>query len=288
MWAQHLLEERLMVIATGVEATVIPNESSKSAVSWAAIAAGAVAACAFSLFLSQLVAGLGLVAVSPWSGQGASATTLHVGGGIALILMAVMASALGGFIAGRLRTRWVGIHVDETYFRDTAHGVLAWAFATILTASVLASAGTAILSSITQGATQGAAANAGPAASSNAYYVDTLFRSDRPAPEGNQNAGTPEASRLLARAVTPGSDLAAGDRARLAQLVAQRTGLSQQEAQQRVDAVISQAKSAADDARKAAAKLALWMAAALLAGGLAAGIAAVEAGRERDAGGVVG
>ena len=275
-----------MVIAAGVESTVAHvahNESHKSAVSWAAIAAGAVAACAFSLFLSQLVAGLGLVAVSPWSGQGASATTLHVGGGIGLILMAVMASALGGFIAGRLRTRWVGIHVDETYFRDTAHGFLAWAFATILTASILAAAATSIVSSVTQGATQGAATSAASGNASNAYYVDTLFRSDRPAPEANQNTGTAEASRLLARAVTPGSDLAAGDRTRLAQLVSQRTGLSQQEAQQRVDAVINQAKSAADDARKAAAKLALWMAAALLAGALAAGIAAVEGGRERDA-----
>lgn len=275
-----------MVTVAAVDTTVVHNESHKSAVSWAAIAAGAVAACAFSLFLAQLVAGLGLVAVSPWSGQGASATTLHVGGGIALILMAVMASALGGFIAGRLRTRWVGIHVDETYFRDTAHGLLAWAFATILTASVLASAGTAIVASITQGATQGAAANVGPTASNNAYYVDTLFRSDRLAQDGNQagaQAGTAEASRILARAAAPGSALAAGDRARLAQLVAMRTGISQQEAEQRVDAVINQAKSAADDARKAAAKLALWMAAALLAGGLAAGIAAVEGGRERDA-----
>jgi hypothetical protein len=273
-----------MVTVAEVQPALVHNESHKSAVSWPAIAAGAIAACAFSLFLAELVAGLGLVAVSPWSGQGASATTLHIGGGIALILMAVMASALGGYIAGRLRTRWVGIHGDETYFRDTAHGLLAWAFATILTASLLASAGTAIVSAVTQGATQGAAANAGPAASGNAYYVDTLFRSDRPAPDGtNQNTGVPEASRILARAVTPGSSLAAGDRARLAQLVAMRTGISQQEAEQRVDAVINQAKSAADDARKAAAKLALWMAAALLAGGLAAGLAAVEGGRERDA-----
>ena len=272
-----------MVTVASVETAVVPNESSKSAVSWAAVAAGGVAACAFSLFLSQLVAGLGLVAVSPWSGQGVSSTTLSVAGGIGLILMAVMASALGGYIAGRLRTKWVGIHGDETYFRDTAHGLLAWAFATVLTAAVLAAATTAIVSSVTQGATQGAAANAGPLADRNAYYVDALFRSDRPAPDGNQQASAAEGSRILARGVTPGSSLAAGDRARLAQLVAQRTGLSQQEAEQRVDAVINQAKAAADDARKAAAKLALWMAAALLAGALSASLAAVEGGRERDA-----
>jgi hypothetical protein len=281
-----------MVTVAAVETTALHNESSKSAVSWAAIAAGGVVACAFSLFLAELAAGLGLVAVSPWSGQGASGTTLHVAGGIGLILMAVMASALGGYIASRLRTKWVGIHGDETYFRDSAHGLLAWAFATILTAAVLAAATTSIVSSVTQGAAQGAAANAGPLADRNAYYVDTLFRSDRPAPDANQaanpqaanaQAGRAEASRLLARAVTPGSTLAAGDRARLAQLVAQRTGLSQQEAEQRVDASINQAKAAADDARKAAAKLALWMAAALLAGALSASLAAIEGGRERDA-----
>jgi hypothetical protein len=281
-----------MVTVAAVETTAIHNESSKSAVSWAAIAAGGVAACAFSLFLAELVAGLGLVSVSPWAGQGASSTTLSVAGGIGLILMAIMASALGGYLAGRLRTKWVGIHGDETYFRDTAHGLLAWAFATILTASVLTAVTTTILSGVTQGATQGAAANAGPLADRNAYYVDTLFRSDRPAPDANQaanpqaanpQAGRAEASRLLARAVTPGSTLAAGDRARLAQLVAQRTGLSQQEAEQRVDASINQAKAAADDARKAAAKLALWMAAALLAGALSASLAAIEGGRERDA-----
>lgn len=286
-----------MVTVAAVETTAFHNESSKSAVSWAAIAAGGVAACAFSLFLAELVAGLGLVSVSPWAGQGVSSTTLSLAGGIGLILMAVMASALGGYIAGRLRTKWVGIHVDETYFRDTAHGLLAWAFATVLTASVLTAVTTTILSGVTQGATQGAAANAGPLADRNAYYVDTLFRSDRPAPDANQaanpqaaspqaanpQAGRAEASRLLARAVTPGSTLAAGDRARLAQLVAQRTGLSQQEAEQRVDASINQAKAAADEARKAAAKLALWMAAALLAGALSASLGAIEGGRERDA-----
>lgn len=270
-----------MVTVAGVEATVIPNESHKSAVSWPAIAAGAVAACAFSLFLSHVLAGLGLLAVSPWPGSGVSATTFKVSSGIALIAVAVMASALGGFLTGRLRTRWVGIHGDETYFRDTAHGLLTWAFATILTASVLASAATALLGNITQGATAAVAANAG-ASSRNDYYVDLLFRSDRLAQNDSQ-AGIPEASRILTRAVTPGIDLAATDRARLAQLVAMRTGLTQQEAEQRVDAIVNQARSAADDARRAAAKLALWLAAALLAGGLSAGIGAVEGGRERDA-----
>src|SRR5437016_7761745 len=159
------------------DAVIIPKESSISAVSWPAIAAGAVVSAAFCLFLLHLVTGLGLVSVSPWSGSGASGSTVHVAGGIALILMAVMASALAGYLAARLRTRWVGLHTDEVYFRDTAHGVIAWAFATVITATVLASAAGVIANSVVQGATS----NPALVPDRNAYYVDALFRSDRPA-----------------------------------------------------------------------------------------------------------
>jgi hypothetical protein len=269
-----------MADVLAVRTAVIPEESSQSATSWGAIAAGGIASAAFTLFLVELVAGLGLVMVSPWSNQGASASTLSVAGGIGLILMAVMASALGGYIAGRLRTRWVGIKTDEVYFRDTAHGLLAWAVGTIILATVLASAAGTIVS----GVTQGAASNPALVPDRNSYYVDSLFRSDRPAPANAAatDQGTAEASRLMARALTPGNEFTASDRTRAAQLVAARTGLSQQEAEQRVDQVITQAKTAADQARKAAAKMAFWMAASLLAGALAASLGAIEGGRERD------
>jgi len=268
-----------MADVLAVRTDVIPEESSQSATSWGAIAAGGIASAAFTLFLVELVAGLGLVMVSPWSNQGASASTLSIAGGIGLILMAVMASALGGYIAGRLRTRWVGIKTDEVYFRDTAHGLLAWAVGTIILATVLASAAGTIVS----GVTQGAASNPALVPDRNSYYVDSLFRGDRPAAanQGANEQANAEASRLFARAAT-GGEFTANDRTRLAQLVAARTGLSQQEAEQRVDQVITQAKAAADQARKAAAKLAFWMAASLLAGGLAASLAAIEGGRERD------
>jgi len=264
-----------------VDTGVIPEESSKSAVSWGAILAGGIASAAFTLFLVELVAGLGLVMVSPWSNQGASASTLSIGGGIGLVLMAVMASALGGYIAGRLRTRWVGLHTDETYFRDTAHGFLAWAVGTIILATVLASAAGTMVSSFAQGAS----ANPNLVPDKNSYSVDQLFRSNQP-PAANQGGSTQdtnaEASRLFARGLAPGGDFTGDDRTRLAQLVSQRTGLSQQEAQQRVDQTITQAKQAADQARRAAAKMAFWMAGALLAGALAGALGALEGGRERD------
>jgi hypothetical protein len=263
------------------EAVVIPEESSLSAVSWSAIAAGAVVAAAFSLFLLHLVAGLGLVSVSPWSNAGASATTLHVAGGITLVLMAVMASALAGYLAARLRTRWVGLHTDEVYFRDSAHGVAAWALATVISATVLAAASGLIAGSVVQGATS----NPALVPDRNAYFVDTLFRSDQPVAAADQpaaQAASGEASRILGRGLAPGSELTANDRTRLAQLVAARTGLAQADAERRVNDAVNQAKAAADEARKAAAKLAFWFAAALLAGGLSAGLAAVEGGRLRD------
>jgi len=268
-----------------IQTGIISEESSKSAVSWGAILAGGVASAAFTLFLVELVAGLGLVMVSPWSNSGAGAGTLSVAGGIALVLMAVMASALGGYIASRLRTRWVGIHTDEVYFRDTAHGLLAWAVGTLILATVLASAAGTMLSSFTQGASS----NPALVPDRNAYYVDSLFRSDRPAPAnaaaqgaGAADQNNAEASRLLARALTPDTEFTANDRTRAAQLVASRTGLSQQEAEQRVDQVINQAKAAADQARKAAAKMAFWVAASLIGGAFAAALAAMEGGRERD------
>jgi len=262
------------------DAVIIPEESSISAVSWAAIAAGAVVSAAFSLFLLHLITGLGLVSVSPWSNSGASGGTVHVAGGIALVLTAVMASALAGYLAARLRTRWVGLHTDEVYLRDTAHGLIAWAFATLMTATVLASAAGVITGSVV-----GGAASNPSLTNRNAYTVDTLFRSDRPTNAADQpaaQAANAEASRILARGLTPGSELTPADRTRLAQLVSARTGMSQQEAEQRVNDTINQAKQAADEARKAAAKLAFWFAAALLAGALSGCLAAVEGGRLRD------
>src|SRR5271155_4747859 len=112
----------------------------QSGVSWAAVAAGAVGAAALALLLIAFGSGLGLSAVSPWSDTGVSASTFKAGNGIYLVIVAVMSSAVGGYLAARLRTKWVGVHTHEAFFRDTAHGFLAWAFATLLSASALSSA----------------------------------------------------------------------------------------------------------------------------------------------------
>src|SRR5271168_602283 len=111
----------------------------QSGVSWAAVAAGAVTAAALTLLLIAFGAGLGLSAVSPWSDSGVSASTFKAGTGIYLVIVAVMSSAVGGYLAARLRTKWVGANTNEVFFRDTAHGFIAWALATLLSATALAS-----------------------------------------------------------------------------------------------------------------------------------------------------
>ena len=135
-----------MAITTKSEAVRVPEqsvESSASAVEWAAIVGGALAAVGISIILFTLGSGLGLSTVSPWAWSNPSPTTFGMVAGIWLIITQWLASALGGYLTGRLRTKWVGIRTDEVFFRDTAHGFLAWALATVLIATFFAVAASA-------------------------------------------------------------------------------------------------------------------------------------------------
>src|SRR6185312_8668571 len=111
-----------------------------SGVSWSAIFAGAAAAASLSYILIILGFGLGLSSVSPWTNTGAAATTIGVATIIWLTFTQIVASGMGGYLAGRLRIKWASVHTDEVYFRDTAHGFLSWAVASLVVAAFLASA----------------------------------------------------------------------------------------------------------------------------------------------------
>jgi hypothetical protein len=270
----------------------------QSAVSWGAIAAGAVGAAALALLLIAFGAGLGLSTVSPWSDSGVSASTFKTGTGIYLVCVAVMSSAVGGYLAARLRTKWIGVHTHEVFFRDTAHGFIAWAFATLLSASALSS----VTGYLANGTVAGVAAQATRSVNPADIYVDKLFRPDAAAqpaaaPASSPAAGSPipaapsgassnqsraEVSRLWATSFQGNQDLSAADKAYVAQVVAARTGMSQADAEKRVNDVIVEAKTAADAARKGAAKLSFWLTAAMLFGAFAASLAAVEGGSLRD------
>src|SRR5499426_1364538 len=122
----------MVTTVADVAVVAAPRDTGGSAVSWAAIIGGALAAAAVTLILMALGAGLGFASLSPWSYANPSATTVGVTAVIWLLVTQWLSSAFGGYLAGRLRKRWAGLHVDESTFRDTAHGVLAWALATLL------------------------------------------------------------------------------------------------------------------------------------------------------------
>ncbi|MDM0035915.1 hypothetical protein QTI33_27530 [Variovorax sp. J22P271] len=301
-----------------------------SGVSWGAILAGAVAAASLSLILVLLGVGLGFTSVSPWAHEGASARAIGIASILWLTLTQLAASGMGGYIAGRLRTRWQGVHGDEVYFRDTAHGFLAWGVATLVTAATLTGAigsvaGTAAQSGAALAggaATAAAAAGSGAAAASASapsegasgpmgYFVDALFRKDAaavntpspdtaspaagmspPSDRAGNAASVGEVGRIFANSLRTDA-LPPDDAKYVAQLVAQRTGLSQQDAEKRVNDIYAKAQAtrkeaetkareAADQARKTSAYATLWLFISLLIGAFVASFAATHGGRRRD------
>jgi len=287
-----------------------------AAVSWSAIFTGAVGAAVLSLLLLILGTGLGLSSVSPWTMEGINATTFGFAAIAWLSFTQLVASGMGGYLAGRLRTKWMDLHTDEVYFRDTAHGFLAWAIASLLTAALL----TSVVGSIISGGVQAGAAVAGGTASaigsaatlaspgadsdddSNTigYFVDSLFRGDPgDAAEGVEEQAreisdipTGEVTRIFAQSLRTGT-LSPEDERYIGQLIAQRTDLSQQDAEQRVSEGFDAAQTTleearttalevADEARKSSAYGALWVFVTLLIGAFAASLMAVFGGRQRD------
>lgn len=269
-------------------------EASASAISWAAVIGGAFAAAAVSLILIAVGSGFGLASVSPWPNSAASVTTFTVMTAIWFIVVQWVSAGIGGYLTGRLRTKWVGVHTHEVFFRDTAHGFLAWAVAAVLGAAILASAVSSLLSGGSHAAA-GVASGATESASQEAvqenpfaYNVDSLFRSDHPSANATDQDVRAEATRILAIDIKNG-EVPTGDRTYLAQLVAARTGLSQADAEKRVDEVIAKAKAAdtkarqvADAARKAVATASIFTAVSMLIGAFIAAAAAALGGRHRD------
>ncbi|HWI37330.1 MAG TPA: hypothetical protein VNU64_12820 [Burkholderiales bacterium] len=282
-------------------ATAADAGAHNSAVAWGAIFAGAAAAAVLSLILVILGTGLGLSALSPWSQEGASGKALGIGTGAWVIFMQLASSVLGGYIAGRLRTRWLNLDVDEVAFRDTAHGFLAWSVATLFTAWLVSSSLTSLVSGGVQAGAKVASEAAGAAASAAAaqgakpeggpmaYSIDSLFRSSKARPGGSPEDATAEVTRIFTHDLAAG-ELPQEDARYVAQVVSQRAGVSQQEAEKRVNDTFAKlkdaqtkAKEAADAARKASAAAALLLFISLLIGAFLASFCAIYGGRRRDA-----
>lgn len=298
--------------------------NSASAVSWGAIFAGAAAAASLALMLLMLGAGLGLTSISPWENQGLAAGTVGIAAIAWLTFTQIVASGMGGYLAGRLRTKWVDTHTNEIYFRDTAHGFLTWAVALLVSAVLLTTTissligGSAkVVGSVAGGATATAVNNAGEGSSmlsksSMEYFTRSLFRASGSTPAGNSNASgndvmamnqpappkaespaqLAEVTGIFANSIYSGV-LPQDDLTYVAQLVSQNTGISQQEAEQRVQAVYDKAQAnlkeakvkaqqAADAARKTTSYVTLWSFISLLIGAFVASLCATYGGRQRD------
>ena len=266
-----------------------PASPSTSAASWPAIIAGAFVAAAVTLILLALGSGLGFASISPWPGKGVTATTFAATTAIWLILTQWVSAGLGGYLAGRLRTRWIGTHTHEVFFRDTAQGLITWAVASVFVAAAIGSSvGTSIdAAGRAVGAAGHTAADGASAVShGSAYDIDRLLR---PADVGAPLADPkPEVAHIVANEAVAG-DIPDGDRAYLAQLVAARTGITLDDAQKRVDGFLSdvkdaqaKAKATADAARKVAAKASIYLALSMLLGAFIACVSAALGGRLRD------
>jgi hypothetical protein len=288
----------------GVEQEV---SSTQSGVSWGSIIAGGVTAAAISAILLLFGTGLGLASVSPWAGAGMSATTFTVLAAIWLIIVQWVSSAFGGYMAGRLRTKWTAMHTDEVFFRDTAHGFLAWALGTLIVVGVLSG----VTGSAVNNGAHVAASVAATTSTSNTYYVDLLFRENAPAAAGsggsalgNQDAAAPmpvasipgmsneelrqEASAILTQGMANGG-VSSTDSTYLTQLVSEKTGLAPADAQARVTDVLNRqqadvvkAKQIADASRKAVSEAAIYTFISLLIGAFIASVSGAIGGRLRD------
>ena len=285
----------------------------EGAVSWGAVFAGGVSAAAFGLILLTLGTGLGLTAISPWSSGTSNAKAFGFAAVVWVCVTSILSSGLGGYLSGRLRRRWLAVDADEMHFRDTAHGFLSWAIATLLTAAML----TSVVSGVVRAGTQAAAAGAGDSSlgvmgtmqrgNANAalntwplgYLVDSLFRLPAGAhptaiaPAGNSESPRQEAARIFLNSAVTGAQLSPEDAGYLGRLVAQHTGLSPDAAQarvattyanflQKVAALDDAAKAAADKARKVTIGASLWLFVSLLMGAFSASLMATHGGRVRQ------
>jgi hypothetical protein len=266
-----------------------------SFVEWSAVFAGAVLAAALSFVLLTFGTVIGLSTTSPWPNSGLSTSvvaSLAVFWTMAQQIGSVMA---GGYVAGRMRSRW-NEKGHEAEFRDGLHGALVWAVGVLISAAlVFATVGAVVRT----GANVAATITGSVTSSSGGMdaILDTMLRQANTAQAGaptaptgttggsNRGAGSEdtraEMSRILAGSVTTGS-ITPENRTRLAQLVSQRTGVAQQEAERRVDDAVKAARAAADKARHAAILTGFVTAAGLIISLGAGWWAAMRGGHHRD------
>jgi hypothetical protein len=272
--------------ALAAGSVVVPG---KSAASWPAIIAGAFVATSVSLILLALGSGLGITSILTAADHRISGTAMVATAAIWLIVTQWISAGLGGYIAGRLRTRWLGTHRHEVFFRDTAHGLVTWAVATVVLAVLVgASLPSMIAVGLNTASRKSPAAVqstvASPAFAAASYGIDKLFRSTNSAEINDANGPKVEADHILKNALAIGS-LPDADRTYLAALIAAKTGISASDAETRVNDWLAKSMEAETNTKAEAAasrEAAIYTALSLLIGAFIASVAAALGGRLRD------
>src|SRR5271154_1407122 len=203
------------------------NDSNQSGVSWPPVIAGAFVTAALALILLALGTGIGMSSISPWAGSGASGKAVAAGAILWFVLIEIIACSMGGYLAGRLRTKWVNVHTHKVYFRDTAHGFLVWAVSLVITAAFLASAATSLATGRANARESSSQTGTGP----EAYFVDMLLRS----PNAEISAALRnEITVIFANALREG-EMPPADKTYLTKVIAAKTDVNEVEAGKRID-----------------------------------------------------
>ena len=266
-------------MAVSERTEIVAVETATSFLQWTPVIAGALVASAISLVLIAFGSAIGLSILSSSPTWRDASPALAVLSGLFLLLTAIASFGLGGYVAGRLRERWhQSAHNDVVEFRDGTHGVVAWAIAVVITGLVAAASAAVIASREVQPATSPIATTSEPLI---AYELDRLFRAGQRPFEGDLTYTRTEAGRILLTA-TGRRGIAPEDRTYLVRLVATRTGISQPDAERRVDEAIAGATTAVRKARRGAVILAFATAVSLLVGAATAWYASCVGGRHRD------
>lgn len=264
-------------LAAGAPLVVRPG----TYVQWSAVIAGSIAAAALAFVLHSFAAAIGLAVSSTAPTWRDASVGLWLLSGLYLIVVALAAYGLGGYIAGRMRPPFPGALADEVEAHDGAHGLLTWGLATLITGVLIGMLALAV--------PRLAAPSGGPAGPATsvageniiAFDLDRLFRSDRRPADVDMNYARAEAARILLTASSH-SGVASDDRGYLVRLVAGRTGLAPPDAERRVDTAIASARDNIARARRSTVILAFMAGVAALLGAVAAWFAACAGGKHRD------
>jgi hypothetical protein len=272
-----------------VDTTAIHEREKSSYVDWPAIIAGIIFASALSLVLISFGSAVGLNFIDFGFGDGPNPIFVGIAAATWFLWVQVSSFMAGGYLTGRLRRRYFDATEDESDLRDGAHGLLVWAGAAILGAVIAVGGIGAAANAVGTAAatvTTAAAATAEDSMDPNAYFIDTLFRSERPV---DAVTAREEAGRIFARAALGDGAVSEEDRTYLANVVAANTGLAPAEAQTRVDQVIANVEAARQEAieaariaRNTAIISAFLLAASLLVSAIGAFWAAQKGGNHRD------